>query len=36
MGHPNPNKVDPQNENQFRDLVVWLEDQKIRYPEEVF
>ena len=30
MGHPNPSRVDPQNENQFRDLVLWLEDQKIR------
>ena len=31
LGHPNPSKVDPQNDNQFRDLVLWLEDQKIRW-----
>ena len=31
LGHPNPDKVDAQKENQFRDLVIWLEDQKIRH-----
>ena len=31
LGYPSPDKFDPGNENQFRDMVVWLEDQKIRH-----
>jgi len=30
LGHPNPDRVDPSDEAQFRRLVVWLEDIKIR------
>jgi len=30
LGYPNPNRCDVSDENQFRRLVVWLEDQKIR------
>lgn len=31
LGHPNPAKIDPGDQEQFRRLVVWLEDQKIRH-----
>ena len=31
LGHPAPDKVDPNDEEQFRRTVVWLEDQKIRH-----
>jgi len=30
LGHPSPDRVDPSEEGQFRRLVVWLEDIKIR------
>jgi len=31
LGHPTPDKVNPGDKEQFRRLVVWLEDQKIRH-----
>ena len=31
LDFPSPDKFDPVNETQFRELVVWLEDQKIRH-----
>ena len=30
LGFPAPDKFDISDENQFRNMVVWLEDQKIR------
>ena len=30
LGHPNPDKFDITNSEQSKQMVVWLEDQKIR------
>ena len=31
LGHANPDKFDVTNESMFRQMVVWLEDMKIRH-----
>ena len=31
LAHPNPEGVNCEDEKQFRNLVLWLEDQKIRH-----
>lgn len=31
LGHPTPDSIDPSVDDQYRGLVVWLEDQKIRH-----
>ena len=36
LGHPAPDKFDISSDSQMRNIVVWLEDQKIRQVKSLF